>query len=127
MKAKVIKKPKSRKKLVKGMVFCRGCAKKIHETAVNCPYCGAPQGSLSKSDSSRNVAVLVLVGIGWAVILWGMFIFTGGFVIGLMHPDDAANLGGQFGKTMGGPILLVTSCLSALLTTLGWLPGTFKK
>jgi hypothetical protein len=26
-----------------GMVFCRGCAKEIHETAPVCPACGAPQ------------------------------------------------------------------------------------
>ncbi|QBF24572.1 DUF4190 domain-containing protein [Pseudomonas tructae] len=25
------------------MVFCRGCAKEIHETAPSCPKCGAPQ------------------------------------------------------------------------------------
>ncbi|CAM3769068.1 hypothetical protein D3C76_741290 [compost metagenome] len=25
------------------MVFCRGCAKEIHETAPSCPQCGAPQ------------------------------------------------------------------------------------
>lgn len=26
------------------MVFCRGCGKEIHETAINCPQCGAVQG-----------------------------------------------------------------------------------
>ncbi|MGW7773261.1 DUF4190 domain-containing protein [Pseudomonas machongensis] len=25
------------------MVFCRGCAKQLHETAHTCPHCGAPQ------------------------------------------------------------------------------------
>ena len=25
------------------MVYCRGCAKQIHETAIACPQCGAPQ------------------------------------------------------------------------------------
>jgi len=25
------------------MVFCRGCGKEIHESAVNCPQCGAMQ------------------------------------------------------------------------------------
>lgn len=25
------------------MVFCRGCGKEIHETAVSCPQCGAVQ------------------------------------------------------------------------------------
>ncbi|OUM04836.1 hypothetical protein BW686_24460 [Pseudomonas syringae] len=27
------------------MVFCRGCAKEIHETALSCPQCGASQVS----------------------------------------------------------------------------------
>ncbi|MCU6432491.1 NINE protein [Undibacterium sp. Jales W-56] len=27
------------------MVFCRGCGKEIHETALSCPYCGAQQGT----------------------------------------------------------------------------------
>lgn len=27
------------------MVFCRGCAKQIHETALSCPGCGAPQAA----------------------------------------------------------------------------------
>lgn len=25
------------------MVHCRGCGQKIHESALACPYCGAPQ------------------------------------------------------------------------------------
>lgn len=28
-----------------GMVFCRGCGKEIHNSAVACPHCGAPQKS----------------------------------------------------------------------------------
>ena len=26
------------------MVFCRGCAKEMHESALSCPHCGAVQG-----------------------------------------------------------------------------------
>jgi len=109
-----------------GMVFCRGCGKEIHETALTCPHCGAPQG-VAKTNSSRNIVVLILVGIGWTVILWVLLIFIGGFIIGLMHPDDARNLGGEFGRTMAGPFILIAGGLSAFLTALGWLPGTFKK
>lgn len=25
------------------MIFCRGCGKELHETAISCPHCGAPQ------------------------------------------------------------------------------------
>src|SRR4029077_6854475 len=28
------------------MVFCRGCGKEIHESAVSCPLCGAVQGAV---------------------------------------------------------------------------------
>ena len=36
------------------MVFCRGCGKQIHETAPNCPMCGAVQGAAAVTvrDSS---------------------------------------------------------------------------
>jgi uncharacterized membrane protein YvbJ len=33
------------------MVFCRGCAKEIHETAIACPDCGAPQTVSSDSKT----------------------------------------------------------------------------
>lgn len=29
------------------MVFCRGCGKEIHESALACPHCGAPQSALA--------------------------------------------------------------------------------
>jgi TM2 domain-containing membrane protein YozV/ribosomal protein L32 len=34
------------------MVFCRGCGKEIHETAVTCPNCGAPQGTPKEASNS---------------------------------------------------------------------------
>src|SRR6476661_2464085 len=48
------------------MVFCRGCAKEIHETAIACPQCGAPQGraTLGKSKVTAGVLALLLGGIG---------------------------------------------------------------
>ena len=34
------------------MIFCRGCGKQIHETAQNCPQCGALQGNyVNKKDT----------------------------------------------------------------------------
>ena len=47
-------------------VFCRGCGKEIYETALTCPYCGAPQSNLSQqvrngvSISAINYYVEVL-------------------------------------------------------------------
>lgn len=28
-----------------GMVYCRGCGKEIHHTAMSCPFCGCVQGA----------------------------------------------------------------------------------
>ncbi|MGF6090395.1 DUF805 domain-containing protein [Pseudomonas sp. 18173] len=38
------------------MVFCRGCAKEIHNTAVACPQCGAPQGVQQSYATSGSPA-----------------------------------------------------------------------
>ena len=37
-----------------GMVFCRGCGKQIHESAQNCPHCGAPHSLLAVTTGSAN-------------------------------------------------------------------------
>ncbi|MBS7418078.1 DUF4190 domain-containing protein [Pseudomonas syringae] len=36
------------------MVFCRGCAKEIHETALNCPQCGASQVSATPAKQLQQ-------------------------------------------------------------------------
>lgn len=36
------------------MVFCRGCGKEIHETAVSCPHCGAVQQVTVKSPKNQS-------------------------------------------------------------------------
>jgi hypothetical protein len=36
------------------MVYCRGCAKEIHETAMTCPHCGATQGMAKANDGISN-------------------------------------------------------------------------
>lgn len=48
-----------------GMVFCRGCGKEIHDTALSCPQCGAPQtGVLQPSTKSQSVAALLAAFLG---------------------------------------------------------------
>jgi uncharacterized membrane protein YhaH (DUF805 family) len=37
------------------MVFCRGCAKEIHNTATACPQCGAPQAVQQTRVASAGV------------------------------------------------------------------------
>jgi TM2 domain-containing membrane protein YozV len=52
------------------MVYCRGCAAEIHESAPNCPKCGAAQGIdksvLSGTNNESAVLLLVVcILVGW--------------------------------------------------------------
>lgn len=37
------------------MVFCRGCGKEIHESAVSCPHCGAVQAAVAGAASDKRI------------------------------------------------------------------------
>jgi TM2 domain-containing membrane protein YozV len=36
------------------MVYCRGCGKQIHSTAITCPSCGAPQAIIVNAPNPRR-------------------------------------------------------------------------
>ncbi|MCL1907817.1 MAG: TM2 domain-containing protein [Holophagaceae bacterium] len=42
------------------MVFCHGCGREIHHTAVACPNCGAAQAVRSGASSKSRVAAALL-------------------------------------------------------------------
>lgn len=47
------------------MVFCRGCGKEIHESALTCPFCGAVQQTKSSNKRiTAGVLAILLGGIG---------------------------------------------------------------
>ena len=47
------------------MVFCRGCGKEIHETAVSCPHCGCQQTVAAAGNiKSQSVAALLAAFVG---------------------------------------------------------------
>jgi TM2 domain-containing membrane protein YozV len=49
------------------MVFCRGCGKEIHDSALTCPLCGAVQGhsgAVSKSDKRILPAAVLCFFLG---------------------------------------------------------------
>jgi len=51
------------------MVFCRGCGKEIHESAISCPQCGAQQ-VLPKSGKNESDAIKYILPVGrskWAI------------------------------------------------------------
>lgn len=46
------------------MVFCRGCGKEIHETAVSCPHCGCQQTAAVGNIKSQSVAAVLAAFVG---------------------------------------------------------------
>ena len=80
------------------MVFCRGCGKEIHESALSCPHCGAtqkvpekaaPQNLKSQTTAAILAAFLGAIGIHrfylgpiWVGVLYLLFCWTGipGFI-----------------------------------------------
>lgn len=107
------------------MVFCRGCAKEIHETAQTCPSCGAPQGVQTSNNNSRNLVVLVSITLGFSLVFWLLILFVIGGIYGALHPGDisgAHNLGVQWSM----PTLIVAVIISGVLAKFGKLPGTKK-
>jgi heme/copper-type cytochrome/quinol oxidase subunit 4 len=43
------------------MIFCRGCGKQIHETAQNCPQCGAIQGNVIGKEKIHWASIAALI------------------------------------------------------------------
>ncbi|WP_437182102.1 DUF805 domain-containing protein [Pseudomonas xanthosomatis] len=52
------------------MVFCRGCAKQIHESAVSCPGCGATQngGASGVSTGAAGVSTITFGNVFFEVM-----------------------------------------------------------
>jgi TM2 domain-containing membrane protein YozV len=46
------------------MVFCRGCGKEIHETAISCPHCGCQQTATAGNVKSQTLAAVLAAFIG---------------------------------------------------------------
>jgi len=47
------------------MVFCRGCGKEIHETAISCPHCGCQQAAaVAGNIKSQSVATVLAAFVG---------------------------------------------------------------
>lgn len=65
------------------MVFCRGCGKEIHETAVSCPHCGAPQSKASSgSGKKQDTAFLLACFLG---VLGGHRFYLGNIGLGILY------------------------------------------
>lgn len=65
------------------MVFCRGCGKEIHETAVSCPHCGSPQSKASSgSGKKQETAFLLACFLG---VLGGHRFYLGNIGLGILY------------------------------------------
>lgn len=109
-----------------GMVFCRGCAKEIHETATSCPQCGAVQSIAVKATPTAapwlGIVSLVLGILSvlaffddaeWkkdTIVGLGMF-SVAGLVCGIIGISKRSG----FGLAIAGTIL----CAMALLCLIG--------
>lgn len=51
------------------LVFCRACGKEIHETAVACPQCGAPQVPVTGQRTVYHWSAIVAFVTGILVML----------------------------------------------------------
>lgn len=108
------------------MVYCRGCAKQIHHSALACVQCGAQQAAPTGQAGQRNIIKLIAVGFLWSLILWFVALFVVGAIAGVMDPANAQANGERLGQMLSGPVLLGAICLSVALTVYGKLPGTAK-
>jgi hypothetical protein len=61
-----------------GMNYCKGCGKEIHETALACPQCGAPQDANNSRTISNDARLMLLVESkkksGWIAALLNLFL-----------------------------------------------------
>lgn len=108
------------------LVFCRGCAKQIHESAVACPNCGATQGlaAAKTSSGSRSAGMVFLAACGWVLAIWFVTIIAAGAIAGMLNPSDAEQAGKRAGESLAGVVFIAAIVLSGTLSALGVLPGT---
>ena len=69
------------------MMFCHGCAKPLHVSAVACPSCGAPQRKRAESMVSESEKSKVTAGV-LALLLGGLGIhkfYTGAWGWGIVY------------------------------------------
>jgi hypothetical protein len=108
------------------LVFCRGCGKQIHESALTCPGCGAPQKVNSSAASARGRNPVALIGMAfvWTAAFWMTGLILAGAVAGMLHPSNASKAGEAAGEALAFPLMLLALPIAAVLTIAGRLPGT---
>ncbi|MFK3771555.1 DUF4190 domain-containing protein [Pseudomonas sp. NPDC089406] len=106
------------------MVYCRGCARQLHETAHTCPQCGAPQfatpATAAGAGSSWKAITSLILGILCVLTLFddsewdndtltGLGLFAGvALLLGILsiHQKNSGN-----GMAIAGVVMAVISLL----------------
>ena len=98
------------------MVFCRGCGKEIHETAVTCPLCGAPQNTPTAPEK-RKVVYTSYDQVPWYRKEWfawlSFFVFTPALGVVLLTGDSYYTRKGQL-KTVSKGMKIFFSVLAVV-------------
>jgi hypothetical protein len=58
------------------MIFCRGCGKELHESAVNCPHCGASQSSASADLGKKNSKARKPMWVKILIVIFALLAFV---------------------------------------------------
>ncbi len=58
------------------MIFCRGCGKELHESAVSCPHCGAPQSSASADLGKKNSKARKPMWVKILIVIFALLAFV---------------------------------------------------
>jgi len=92
-----------------GMVYCRGCAKEIHESAPTCPHCGAVQEVAMALKNNGEVSNALIVA---------------GYITALLFPIAGGIIGIYTilkGKTGHGVGMLAIAFITVLIFAIAWL------
>jgi len=81
-----------------GMIFCRGCGKEIHESAISCPHCGAPQSDVSADLGKKNGTARKPVWGKVLIVIFALFTFSIGKSVYQGYKEREAEV--MAGKTL---------------------------
>lgn len=68
------------------MVYCRGCGQQIHDSALTCPHCGAPQKTAGAGNKYSSYQQVPWYRKNWFAILSFLFFFP--VTVGLLATGD---------------------------------------
>lgn len=58
------------------MIFCHGCGKEIHDSAISCPHCGAPQASASAERGKENGKARKPFWVKALIVIFALLVFA---------------------------------------------------